>query len=137
MTMNILLHIKDSLYVPSAPMSLLSPQTIAQQTKHHLNGLHAKGNKGFFTFSPHILTSHLSSHVTSLLASESTTTTTNLTPTQRKLLLKHQQLSHISMQKLQQLVKEGLLGPQLKEISNCQPPLCNKPASKEDNTNAT
>jgi hypothetical protein len=46
---DISLHIQESLYVPSAPMCLLSPQTIAQQTNNALDGFHAKGPHGLFT----------------------------------------------------------------------------------------
>jgi hypothetical protein len=36
----IFLIIKNSLFVPSAPMCLLSPQTIAQQSSNILDGFH-------------------------------------------------------------------------------------------------
>jgi hypothetical protein len=55
------LHVKKSLYVPSAPMCLLSPQTITQQTNNPLDGFHAKGIHGSFTFSAFHKTIHYNS----------------------------------------------------------------------------
>ncbi len=60
-TVIIYLHIRDSLYVPSAPMCLLSPQTIVQQTCNLLDGFHAKGSHGFFTFAGFHKTIHYNS----------------------------------------------------------------------------
>ena len=44
------LPIKDCLYVPDVPMCLLSPQQVAQQTKHEGDGFHALAKSGIFTF---------------------------------------------------------------------------------------
>jgi hypothetical protein len=147
----IALHIHDSLYVPSTPMCLLSPQTIAQQTNHPLDGFHAKGSTGTFTFSgfhktifynsknnlPIFFTSPdlsnplpynptLSSDIThaSYLSKEPDQLQNNMTPLQHKLLLKHQQMGHHHMDKIQQLAKDGFFGASYKSISTCDPPLC-------------
>jgi hypothetical protein len=50
---NISIDIHDSLSVPSAPMCLLSLQTIAQQTPNPIDRFHAKGIYGIITFSGH------------------------------------------------------------------------------------
>jgi hypothetical protein len=42
---------------------------------------------------------------------------------QQKLLLKHQQMGHLHMSKIQQLMKDGAFGPHLTLIANCDPPL--------------
>jgi hypothetical protein len=44
------LYIKDALYVPQAPMGLLCPQQIAQQTRKPGDGFKALRNHGIFTF---------------------------------------------------------------------------------------
>jgi hypothetical protein len=44
------IYIKDSLYVPSAPMGLLCPQQIAQQTGRSGDGFTAFASHGLLTF---------------------------------------------------------------------------------------
>jgi hypothetical protein len=44
------LFIKDALYVHSAPMGLLCPQQIAQQTRMPLNGFISAAQHGVLTF---------------------------------------------------------------------------------------
>jgi hypothetical protein len=44
------LYIKDALYVPNAPMGLLCPQQIAQQTQHQGDGFNALSAHGILTF---------------------------------------------------------------------------------------
>ena len=146
------LHIPNSLFVPSIPMCLISPQSVAQQTNNPLDGFHAKGSYGVFTFSGFVKTvyynsknnlpilftssvidslpsppsydSNLPSHVTSLLATEDLSPTSNLSPLQQRLLLKHQQLGHLHMTKIQQLAKDGYFGENSKNLAQCHPPLC-------------
>jgi hypothetical protein len=55
------LQISDSLYVPSALMCLLSPQTITQQTNNLNDGFNAKGPHGIFTFAGFTKTIHYNS----------------------------------------------------------------------------
>lgn len=142
------LHIQDSLYVPSAPMHLLSPQTIAQQTDNSLDGFHANGPHGIFTFAgfsksihyisknnlPIFFTSSdfLSMNVSessthphhSYLSTENVTLDDNLSSSQRKLLLKHHQIGHLHMTKIQQLAKDGIFGDHMKILAHCEIPLC-------------
>jgi hypothetical protein len=44
------LHVRDALFVPSAPMGLLCPQQIAMQTKLCTDGFNALGHAGILTF---------------------------------------------------------------------------------------
>jgi hypothetical protein len=44
------LHLHNSLYVPDAPMCLLSPQHMAQQTNLSSDGFHSKNKFGILTF---------------------------------------------------------------------------------------
>jgi len=46
----ITLHLHNFLYMPEAPMCLLSPQHLAQQTKHTSDGFHATSSSGILTF---------------------------------------------------------------------------------------
>lgn len=59
-----------------------------------------------------------------LLSSETTKLDHNLTSTQLKLLHKHQQMGHLHMAQIQQLVKDGVFGDHLHHLSTCNPPLC-------------
>jgi hypothetical protein len=128
------LHILNSLFVPSAPMCLLSPQTIAQHTKHASDGFHATSNKGTFVlagfhktifyyshnnlrifFASSNLSLPLSTDLptptashTALLSASEITTITALSPIQQKLLLNHQQMGHLHMAKIQTLAREGV-----------------------------
>jgi hypothetical protein len=45
------LHIHNSLYVPAAPMCLLSPQSVIQQTQKPNDGFQIYATRGVFTFS--------------------------------------------------------------------------------------
>jgi hypothetical protein len=144
------LNIPNSLYVPSAPMCLLSPQMIAQHTRQNSDGFNAKGLYGIFTFASFTKTiaynsknnlpifftsSDLSSSPTldsysstnnnnAFLSTEDTTTDNNLSPIQQKLLLKHQQMGHLNIARVQQLAKDGVFGAQFTSLANCDPPLC-------------
>jgi hypothetical protein len=46
----VLLHLHNSLYIPDAPMCLLSPQHMVQQAKIESDGFHCKGAFGVLTF---------------------------------------------------------------------------------------
>lgn len=131
------LHIHDSLYVPSLPMNLLSPQNICQQTKNPDDGFiigistgllcfanhqrtiyyHPKNNLPFFTSStPSAGSSSSTLHSnsdtsTQALLSSIDTTCSPLTSTQQHLLLKHQQLGYLHMARVRQLARDGVLGP--------------------------
>jgi hypothetical protein len=50
------LHIQDCLYVPSAPMSLLSPQQLVQQTDNNKDGFHIQKIGRILTFDGHTKT---------------------------------------------------------------------------------
>jgi hypothetical protein len=47
----ITIHLHNSIYVPEAPMCLLSPQHMAKQTNHPDDGFLSKGKFGILTFS--------------------------------------------------------------------------------------
>jgi hypothetical protein len=47
----ITIHLHNTLYVPEAPMCLLSPQHMAQQTTSNIDGFHSMGKFGILTFS--------------------------------------------------------------------------------------
>lgn len=81
-----------------------------------------------------VTTENLSPGVTSYLASEIIKTTSPLTPIQQKLLLKHQQLGHLHVAKVQQLAKEGYLGPS--SILQNAPLHCAKPVYMANSTSA-
>jgi hypothetical protein len=145
------LHIRDSLYVPTAPMCLLSLQSVAQQTTNSNDGFLARCSHGKLIFSVHTKTIHYNSQTnlpifftasdlsypapniqylassspSSYIASDITTNiTNNLIPIQLKLLLKHQQLGHLQMSTVQKMANEGLFGAAYKSIANCDIPLC-------------
>jgi hypothetical protein len=127
------LHIHDSLYVPQAPMCLLSPQSVAQQTTHTNDGFHVKSQHGIFTFAGFQKTiyynsdnnlsifftstdlhtipssfSDTSSHTEALLSS--TILDDNLSPLQCQLLHKQLQLGHLFMTRKQDLAKQDVFG---------------------------
>jgi hypothetical protein len=146
------LYIRDSLYVPLAPMCLLSPQQLLQQTNQNNDGFIVKDTYGILHFSGykktiyynssnnlpifftapkfttppcHTLSKELSSATAALLSSEDLhTDTINLSATQRKLLLRHYQLGHLHMARIQSSAREGLLGPNNADIASCDAPLC-------------
>ncbi len=66
----------------------------------------------------------LSPSTLALLTSEDLDTEASLTPTQRRLLSKHQQLGHLHMARVQDLARSGVLGSSYIPISTCDPPLC-------------
>jgi hypothetical protein len=55
---DIALHLHNSLYVPDAPMCLLSPQHMAQQTSSTADGFTGKGSFGLLTFGGYHRTIH-------------------------------------------------------------------------------
>jgi hypothetical protein len=137
------LHIHDSLNVPQAPMFLLSPQSVAQQTTHTNDGFHVKSQHGIFTFAgfqktiyynsdnnlPIFFTStdlhtipssfsDTSSHTAALPSS--TILDDNLLPLQCQILHKQLQLGHLHMTRIQDLAKQGVFGQHL--ISFLCPP---------------
>jgi hypothetical protein len=59
-----------------------------------------------------------------LLSSEDLNTNAPLTSLQRRLLLKHQQLGHLHMTRVQDLARSGVFGPSFTSLGNCDPPLC-------------
>jgi hypothetical protein len=110
------LHIHNCHFVPDAPMCLLSPQHMAQQTNCSTDGFHSKGSHGTLTFSgfqrtvhynhnnnlpilflattfppsTHSSTSIQGSDTVSLLSSIESEPSSNLSSTQRELLHFHQ-----------------------------------------------
>ncbi len=83
----------------------------------------------FFTSTTLPSTSSLSvksskEHLTSYLSLETPSPHETLSSTQSKLLLKHYQLGHLNMNKLQQLARDGFFGSSGKSLANCEPPLC-------------
>jgi hypothetical protein len=61
---------------------------------------------------------------TSFMSTETPILQDHLTPIQNKLLLKHYQMGHLNMTKIQQLAKEGIFGASFSNIATCNPPLC-------------
>jgi hypothetical protein len=145
----VVLHLHNSLYVPKAPMCLLSPQHMAQHTNPDTDGFNSTGKFGILTFSGHQRTIHynsannlpiifLASNFATSSTSETphclyssnidlnneTNTNENLSSSQRKLLNIHYKLGHPNMIRLQQLAREGLLGPSNICISKCDIPVC-------------
>lgn len=131
-------------------MCLLSPQSVAQVTQNSSDGFHAKSNHGIFTFAgftktifyqsqnnllifftssdltsitPNSSSLPYNSH-TSLLSTTESHTTTPLSSIQQKLLLKHQQMGHLHMAKVQKLAHDGIFGAHAKNLSDCDVPLC-------------
>jgi hypothetical protein len=149
----IILHIRNSLYVPTIPINLLSPQHICQQTNCPNDGFIVQASSGILRFANHTRTIHynptnnlpifftaskipstispqipdtsnLTDSTVALLSSETINIDAPLTSTQRRLLLKHQQLGHLHMARVQELARSGVFGPSFTSISNCDIPLC-------------
>jgi hypothetical protein len=140
------LYVHNSLYVPDAPMCLLSPQSVCQQTKLPSDGFQIYADKGVFTFagyqktihynqtnnlpifftSTNLATPSIPSDISPDIAAfmSSLNHTDNLSSTQRQLLYKHQQLGHLNMTRIQELAHQGLLGTSNQSLANCDPPLC-------------
>lgn len=83
----------------------------------------------FFTSSdlstiPPLNHNYISEPCSTYLSSETTDLHDNISPIQQKLLLKHTQMGHLNMAKIQQLAKDGIFGPSFKAISTGDPPLC-------------
>jgi hypothetical protein len=136
------------IYVPEAPMCLLSPQHMAHQTKNSEDGFIGKRKFGVLTFSgfrrtiyyntinnlPIIFkTSNLSKLPSSpnvskdfqaLISTTEIPSINNLTIGQRKLLQLHYKLGHINMARIQQLIKNGFLGSSNSSAGTCDLPLC-------------
>jgi hypothetical protein len=145
------LYIHNNLYIPDAPMCLLSPQHMAQQTPSNTDGFISKGSFGLLTFGGFhctiyynssnnlpilFLTSNLSNSpsttivpptdttTAALLSSIDSSDTSNLTSNQQRLLHLHCKLGHLHMTKVQQLAKSGIFGLSFIPLSTCDPPLC-------------
>jgi hypothetical protein len=145
---DVTIHLHDSIYVPEAPMCLLSPQHMAHQTKNSEDGFIGKRKFGVLTFSgfrqtiyyntinnlPIIFkTSNLSKFPSSpnvskdiqaLISTTEIPSINNLTIGQRKLLQLHYKLGHINMARIQQLIKNGFLGSSNSSAGTCYLPLC-------------
>jgi hypothetical protein len=125
------LFVKDALYVPTAPMGLLCPQQIAQQTRQLGDGFNALSSHGILTFEgykktvPYDEKSRLPIMCTldGVKSFQAVTNTDNTTLSKnQKLLLKwHHRLSHMHFGHLQDLAWQGRLP---KAIAGCEPPLC-------------
>jgi hypothetical protein len=147
----VILHIHDSLYVPSIPINLLSPQQLVQQTGSTKDGFLVQASSGILRLASHKRTIYYNptnnlpifitassipsklpapsfaksnSTTIAMLSSENLDTNTPLTSTQHRLLLKHQQLGHLHMSRVQDLAHSGLFGPSFTSIGHCDPPLC-------------
>jgi len=135
------LHIHNSLYVPRAPMCLLSPQSVLQQTKRSTDGFQVFQNKGIFTFAGHKKTIcyNQANNLPIFFTATDLSKTNNLsTPydknsrvsaflmsiIQRKLLQKHHQMGHLHMSRIQDLARQGFFGITNKNLANCDAPLC-------------
>jgi hypothetical protein len=119
------LHIKDALYIPQAPMGLLCPQQIAQQTQKPGDGFTAFRTLGIFTFDgfrrtvPYNTRSRLPilytiggySVYTAEVNTNSAPPLPNLSAAQQLLLRWHNRLSHMSFGHLQELARQGRLRP--------------------------
>jgi hypothetical protein len=128
------LYIKDALYVPSAPMGLLCPQQIAQQTQNPGDGFLASGTHGVLTFAGYKRTIkydsrsrlpilHTIEGASAYIASLPNTTaeTANLSTNQKLLLKWHNRLAHTSFSHIQELARQGRLP---KAIASCNHPVC-------------
>jgi hypothetical protein len=149
----VVLHIHNSLYVPTIPINLLSPQQVCQQTGCPKDGFNVQASSGILHFANHIRTiyynptnnlpiffttsklpsqlsptlpddSSLTASTTALLSSEDLNTDAPLTYLQRRLLLKHQQLGHLHMARVQVLARSGIFGPSFQSLGTCDPLLC-------------
>jgi hypothetical protein len=119
------LFIKDALYVPSAPMGLLCPQQIAQQTGFPLDGFTSSTKCGVLTFNSfkrtipyksrkrlpifHTLATHTALNAvttgSSIHSPDLASQTSSLTPNQKLLLRWHYRLSHLQFAKIQELAR--------------------------------
>jgi hypothetical protein len=122
------LFVKDALFVPTAPMGLLCPQQIAQQTQRVGDGFNALSTHGILTFDGFTKTvsydrkSRLPIMSTIDGAKAFTAATSPNTSGALSLLLRwHQRLSHLNFAQLQHLSRQGRLP---KALANCEPPIC-------------
>jgi hypothetical protein len=125
------LYVKDALYVPAAPMGLLCPQQIAQQTHHFGDGFNALSSHGILKFEGYTKMVAYDSKsrlpimttIDGVKAYSAITCTANTTLSKsQKLLLKwHQRLSHMHFSQIQELAQQGWLP---KTLLGCDPPLC-------------
>ncbi len=129
------LYIKDALYVPKAPMGLLCPQQIAQQTRKPGDGFKALRNHGILTFDgfcrtipydsrsrlPILHTIEGASVYQAAINNANEQPPTNLTASQQLLLRWHNRLSNMSFGHLQALARQGRLP---KAIAACDLPIC-------------
>jgi hypothetical protein len=144
---DITIFLPNSLFVPQAPMCLLSPQHMAQNTNSENDGFLCRGTSSVLTFSrfcctilynstnnlpiiffasdPHLMTT-LDSNSSAFLSSTSASfePPTNLTSDQRKLLHAHQKLGHLNFDMVQHLACSGALGSSFRFAGNCPVPLC-------------
>jgi hypothetical protein len=145
------ISIPNSMYVPSVPMSLLSPQHIAQETKLSHDGFTVHASHGVLTFGGHQRTvlynptnnlpifftatnldkpilqppsAVIPTMVQAYLSSENLPSHDKLSAVQCRLLNKHYQLGHLHMSRIQQLARDGILGKSYSSLSHCDPPLC-------------
>jgi hypothetical protein len=142
---NLLIH--NSLYVPQAPMCLLSPQSVAQQTNNKNDGFHVHYQHGIFTFASFKKTIFYNStsnlpifftstdlnapppppydiSLTTAALLSSTALDDNLSPLQRPLLRKRFQFQHLHMTRIQDLAKLGIFGDNKTKLASCGLPLC-------------
>ncbi len=125
------LFIKDALYVPDAPMGLLCPQQIAQQTGHPGDGFNALATHGILSFEGFTKSIMYDSKSRlpimntidgiSAYTAMPTPTTDTLSKPQRLLLKWHQRLSHMHFGIIQDLARQGRLP---KALATCDAPLC-------------
>ncbi len=144
---DITIFLPNSLYVPQAPMCLLSPQHMAQNTNSENDGFLCCGTSSVLTFSgfrrtilynstnnlpiiffasdSHLITTP-DSNSSAFLSSTSVSFNppTNLTSAQRKLLHTHQKLGHLNFDMVQHLASSGALGSSFQSAGNCPVPLC-------------
>jgi hypothetical protein len=134
------LFIKDALYVPSAPMGLLCPQQIAQQTGLPLDGFISSAKCGILTFHGfkrtiqyesrtrlpifHTLAASHTALITTVSdgqvrSPESVAQPASLSTAQKLLLRWHYRLSHLHFTKIQELARQGCLP---RKLATCDPP---------------
>ncbi len=126
------LYIRDALFVPTAPMGLLCPQQIAQQTRRNGDGFNALSSHGILTFEgytktvPYDQKSRLpilcTIDGTKAFTAEFTSDTAGVLSKNQLLLLRwHQRLSHLNFAHIQDLSRQGHLP---KALAHCEPPVC-------------
>lgn len=124
------LFITDAL--PSAPMGLLCPQQVAQQTNHPGDGFQGLSDHGILTFDRFRMTVpyesrtrlpilHTIAECTAFIMPELHPTLPSLSKSQNLSLKWHNCLSHMNFSKIQMIAHQGHLP---KTIANCDPPLC-------------